>query len=892
MADFFARTAGQWPQILAGLCALTEEQLTNKHQSCPNCGGEDRYRCDSIEGSLSWFCNQCGGKDRGGGGGNGVDMVMRLKDCNFREAVKLVDEFLGVAPKPTKDKAGFRPFRAAEKPPSGVASPSLGRAVAQWCYRDAAGEQLFWVQRVNGGKAGKFFLLVIWLDGAWHTVSKNDPFRADWIEPRPLYRLPDLIERPDAPVVVAEGEKCADAAAELLPEHVAIGFRNGASSASKSDWSPLKGREVILLPDNDGKGAEFVDRVTAELRKAGAASVAVCSPPDDAPEKWDIWDAMHVDGWSAMDAQMWLGGAVEAECEGEAEAEPTYDAGHARWDAFVLLGFDQGHYFYHPEGSGQIVGLPSAGHIANNLYRLAPLKWWQGRWPKYNKDGDVIGADWAAVNSDLIEAQHKVGVFDPDRIRGAGVWLDAGTPVMHLGDRLVINGTVRDVRDGPLGSDFIYDKSKRIEGDGGVAPLDDEGGLAILMLASRFNWEEPSAGMLLAGWTFLATICGALDWRPHVWLTAAAGSGKSTVLTRFLGVLLGDFAVVPVGASTEAGIRQKLASAARPVIFDEAESNEEEDKKRIQRILDSARVSSSRGVGEVLKGTVGGSGMNFSMRSMFLFCSIATALKNNADKTRFAVLTLQSATEALGPAAAAKQWREIEAELARVATDANGKAMIARAFTMVNTIREAIEVFTTACTIHLGTQRLGDQYGVLCAGAWCLCNSKVPTEEDAAAWLESYPLVVSAEESRTEPDEELLEQTILQSQVRVDLAGSGSQTRTLSELADLAAGWAGSPLEPVGPDDAAKALGRHGLKVKPDGVVAPDGTTTGPALLLATTSKSLKTILKGTPWANCWPRVLLRLAKSTRGGNHRFHGLGVSKSVAIALEPPGNRPER
>jgi nucleoid-associated protein YgaU len=33
--------------------------------------------------------------------------------------------------------------------------------------------------------------------------------------------------------------------------------------------------------------------------------------------------------------------------------------------------------------------------------------------------------------------------------------------------------------------------------------------------------------MLLAGWIALAPICGAMRWRPHLWLTAAAGAGKA-----------------------------------------------------------------------------------------------------------------------------------------------------------------------------------------------------------------------------------------------------------------------------------------------------------------------------------------------------------------------------
>jgi putative DNA primase/helicase len=907
--------SGRWPEILMGLGGLSADQLQDKHQPCPACGGEDRYRWDSDEDGGSWFCNQCGGKDHCGGGGNGADLLMRVRGWDFRETTKQVQQFLGLDTVSDSVKGNSnKPFRQAEKPPTDASPPTVGRnAVAQWCYRNAEGEQLFWVQRINTtnkGVDGKLFLLVLWLDGKWHTVRKTDPFKADWPEPRPLYRLPDLADRPDAMVVIAEGEKAVDAAAELFPDAACIGWRNGAKAARKSDWSTLEGRDVVFLPDNDKDGKASIGVIAGVLRDAGARSVRVCHAPEGSPVGWDIADAL-ADGWASLDAEIWLQDAVEVDCRAAqadlldpgtdaspGPADRQLDHGPARWDAFTILGFNRGTYFYHPAAAGQITALNANMHSSNNLFGIAPLEWWRSRWPRYNKDGDIVGVDWQSLTSDLMEAQHKVGIYDPWRVRGAGVWLDGDKAVMHLGDRLVIDGKSVDVRKGPEGTSYIYDKTKAIKGPGNAKPMDDDDGLAIIMLASKFNWEENSAGMLLVGWVFLAPICGALDWRPHIWLTAAAGSGKSTVLERFVLVLLGDFACVPIGGSTEPGIRQELSSAALPVVFDEAESNEEADKTRMTKVIDAARVSSSRGQGKVMKGTPGGVGMAFALRSMWFLCSIATALKNSADKTRFAVLTLIKSTEKMSAEQAARQWAQIDAELAQVATPQNGRAMIARAFSMVHIVRAAVPVFTTACAAHLGTQRLGDQYGTLCAGAWCLANSRVPTEQDAVNWLTAYPLTKSAEESQSEADEKMLYEAVTQHQIRAEVIGSGSQARTVREIAQVAMGWAGavpkgllSPAELRGeePLDAAEAqrlLGRHGMKARPEGVVGPDGQQTGPVLLLATNSKAIKGILRGTPWPECWVRVLLRLHGSVRVGAQRFNEIGVSKAVAVPLELP------
>ena len=99
MSDLQEQTRGQWPGILAALAGLTDQQLTDRHQPCPLCGGEDRYRFDDKDGNGTWFCNQCGGKNQQGGAGSGMDMLMRRTGWPFKEAAERVEQHLGL---PTK----------------------------------------------------------------------------------------------------------------------------------------------------------------------------------------------------------------------------------------------------------------------------------------------------------------------------------------------------------------------------------------------------------------------------------------------------------------------------------------------------------------------------------------------------------------------------------------------------------------------------------------------------------------------------------------------------------------------------------------------------------------------------------------------------------------------
>ena len=85
-------------------------------------------------------------------------------------------------------------------------------------------------------------------------------------EPRPLYVLDLLAKRPDAPVLVVEGEKAANAARERLKDYVVVTWSGGANAVGKADWSPLKGRDVVLCPDNDEAGKKAMQLLAAGLQ--------------------------------------------------------------------------------------------------------------------------------------------------------------------------------------------------------------------------------------------------------------------------------------------------------------------------------------------------------------------------------------------------------------------------------------------------------------------------------------------------------------------------------------------------------------------------------------------------------------------------------------------------
>jgi hypothetical protein len=155
------------------------------------------------------------------------------------------------------------------------------RIVATYSYRDERGELLLQVVRFDPKdfrqrrpKPG----------GGW-----------DWtIQGVRLvpYRLPELLAEPTRPVVVVEGEKDADNLAR-------IGVLATCNAGGAGKWSAdhaefLRGRRVVIVPDNDDAGRKHAQQVAQSLHGI-AESVRVVELPG-LPTKGDASDWLAAGG--------------------------------------------------------------------------------------------------------------------------------------------------------------------------------------------------------------------------------------------------------------------------------------------------------------------------------------------------------------------------------------------------------------------------------------------------------------------------------------------------------------------------------------------------------------------------------------------------------------------
>ena len=93
-----------------------------------------------------------------------------------------------------------------------------------------------------------------------------------------------------------------------------------------------------------------------------------------------------------------------------------------------------------------------------------------------------------------------------------------------------------------------------------------------------------------------------------------------------------------------------------------------------------------------------------------------------------------------------------------------------------------MRVFSRAAAERFDSQRLGDQYGTLLAGAWSLMSSQVPTDQEARTLIDQNDWEPYSQSTEV-PDERRCIQRILQHQVRVE-TDDKTYTRTLGELVE------------------------------------------------------------------------------------------------------------
>jgi putative DNA primase/helicase len=227
---------------------------------------------------------------------------------------------------PVPDHAPEPPnvFRYYDRQASGWVEWPVARS---WLY-EFEGQRLGYVCRFNHEDGSKDTLPLTWCEDQSDGRGTQQWRWKQWEEPRPLYVPAALLSGDPAnvPVVLVEGEKCAEAGHKLLGhEFDFVSWPGGGKAVNKASWGWLMGRTVYLWPDCDAKrerlskaereqgvdpatkpllpehkqpGVQAMTSVGSTLMADHGCTVHLCviPMPGDVSDGWDIADAIE-QGW-------------------------------------------------------------------------------------------------------------------------------------------------------------------------------------------------------------------------------------------------------------------------------------------------------------------------------------------------------------------------------------------------------------------------------------------------------------------------------------------------------------------------------------------------------------------------------------------------------------------
>lgn len=97
---------------------------------------------------------------------------------------------------------------------------------------------------------------------------------------RALYNKHLIIQHPNAAIIIVEGEKCADYANSVITDKnafIAVSWPGGCNAITKADWTPIRGRSIVLWPDYDKPGVEAMSKL-AEILSGMDCEISVIDP--------------------------------------------------------------------------------------------------------------------------------------------------------------------------------------------------------------------------------------------------------------------------------------------------------------------------------------------------------------------------------------------------------------------------------------------------------------------------------------------------------------------------------------------------------------------------------------------------------------------------------------
>lgn len=679
------RNSNRWFDILTA-AGIPGEALDGGHHPCPKCGGNDRFRLIDVKAGAV-LCNQCFAKKNG----DGFAALQWFAGCDFKGAVKLASDTLGMSTANGKRKAD---------PAADLDWREWSSDLAAFFIQSKPGVTEAAILAAGGRLArykNKYSVIAFPIIGetldttkpiGWVLVNAMGGTLPKWNrEGEVIKQLKIKITHGSEPGLIGvhavERMKVAglvdvvwktEGVSDLLAlmaalndsdKTVAVTNSNGARQHLGWMAGLLARFDTRILHDCDEPGQVGADAACQDIASQGGASRKVVLPyPIEKDHGKDIRDwlaegntladldalaqrAEVIGGKKTADGEIDYRDAkfpIQEQILRKLQIEVLYETEDGRVRIFSWLLRKSS---WIPAGSVdrikkeklvQICGPPALAHISSDPdgettwsisdVRLAIALMASARREEHNERG--IGV-WQGQDEheNSTDAMLLVNDTEASKWNGAGALERVVTP---RSDGLVLDfgSGHRDWFDHEAMARYCEDAKKEDWCRGVIESLYNE--------LNKWRWKNPETDpMLVAGLVMATWVQTIWTWRPLVVVIGESNSGKSLLFELLGGThgrrgVFGNLAFKQA-KSTEAGIRQGISNTARVVLCDEFEKSRERDK-----VLEVLRASTR---GETIsRGTSDQRGTSFSLRHIGWVAAIEAGLQRQPDINRFVQLEL------------------------------------------------------------------------------------------------------------------------------------------------------------------------------------------------------------------------------------------------------------
>lgn len=531
---------------------------------------------------------------------------------------------------------GFKPDSTAK----------YGSLVAKYNYEDADGALLFQACRYElQTEAGK-----------QKTFKQRRPNgKNGWINnmkgvTRVPYHLPEIVHGDSTePILIVEGEKHCDKLAEL--GFIATCNVGGAGKWLKEYNKHFKGRDVVILPDNDEPGRSHARKVKKSMTgHARSVNVLVL---DDLPEKGDVLDWFE-QGNTGEELRKLVDDIVQNGGD-LPEEEPEVDVDSVEVDKEIIRKLDI-----------DVLGITDKGYIKvfsnyhkrveeiRDVDRLTLSKLLAICGPAVrHRVFDGLG-EAPAGRFTLRQVKCAIAVLagfrvlDEDQELGVGIWRKCDDDREHPSwvlvgavESAVLNGKLRHHAIPRFGDHILALSNNEPwfsfeQLNSALDVYSPEFAQQVCgQLESHFEkWKyahQEQSPALLTGLVLATWIQTAWPWRPQVALSGQSASGKSSMFN-FLDGLFGRLCIKSSGP-TAAGLRQAVGNTASIVLADEMEDSRDRPK-----FFEMLRSSGSGD--QIIRGSASHKVQSFGLQHIVWIGSTETGLEKEADLNRFIKISL------------------------------------------------------------------------------------------------------------------------------------------------------------------------------------------------------------------------------------------------------------